>query len=1131
MKKTTLILTLLFWVTLTPWLFSQHRYGEVLQKSLFFYEAQQAGKLPDWNRVSWRGDAGLTDGADKNIDLTGGWFDAGDHMKFGFPMAYSVTTLCWGYLENKDAYLQFGQDEIFKNNIRWVTDYLLKCHTAPNELWGQVASGVDHNYWVPAEMVDVRYFREAFKIDASNPGSDLAIETASALAAASIVFADSDPSYSQTLLEHALQLYNFGDTYRGSYHESIPEAASYYKSWSGFQDELVWGAIWLYKATGNQTWLNRATTEYNNLSNESQEQVKSYGWTLAWDDKSYGCYVLMAQLKGDQVYFDDAERHLKEWIASQNPTGKGPNFTPAGMPVLDGWGTNRYAANTAFLMQELSDVITDPAKKAMYYNQAKWLIDYILGDNPQNTSYVIGYGPKSPQNPHHRTAHGSWARSETEPVNTRHTLYGALVGGHSTTSDTDWKDDRSDYIRNEVATDYNSLFTGCVARLAADYGGDIDANFPQPETPDVEFANEVRINSEGSTFTEIAIWSQNMSSFPARIPQLSFQYFVDLTESFAAGYTINDIEITTRSQSQISTSAVLPWDETRNIYYVEITYAPDVLVYPGGQGEFTEETQLRIGLPHDAPASAWDPTNDFSFQEVNTTLKRIPNIPLYGNGELVWGNTPSGGNTPKAVAEASPTSGLAPLTVSFDGSNSSDPNNDALTYTWNFGDNTTGSGALVSHIYGIGNFTATLTVTDPDGNSSSDELSITVSDPDGAPTATATATPESGKIPLVVAFDGSLSTDPDNDPLSYSWTINGSSASNAVSFNHTFNEVGTYTVILTVEANGKSSSTTLSIEAYDSIVPPTVSITQPGNGTTTMLNESLTITAEASDIDGTVSQVEFFAGTTSIGVDISAPFSVAYTPSSLGTVIFTATATDNDGNTQTSDQVSVTVIEENECNYGTPTEYPLPTTGHHQYPYVFINGTGGPTLDNMNNFTINWDLSNNGLWQFSYLTTNGIPDWYIDLRPNLTYTFNQAQPDAILSGTGIPNFDGEYWVAFVEESDFVMVEKSGAYSIYFSLTGTQSSPCLKRALGSLTASSNNKFSVYPNPANTEINISGLEQAKRIALFTLTGQLAFEKLITNETSLQVPVEKYKAGAYIISVTDKNNQQKSELIIIE
>ena len=56
----------------------KQKYEKVLLNSLKFYEAQMSGKLPDWNRISWRKDSCVDDGADVGLDLSGGFFDAGE---------------------------------------------------------------------------------------------------------------------------------------------------------------------------------------------------------------------------------------------------------------------------------------------------------------------------------------------------------------------------------------------------------------------------------------------------------------------------------------------------------------------------------------------------------------------------------------------------------------------------------------------------------------------------------------------------------------------------------------------------------------------------------------------------------------------------------------------------------------------------------------------------------------------------------------------------------------------------------------------------------------------------------------------------------------------------------------------
>lgn len=89
----------------------------------------------------------------------------------------------------------------------------------------------------------------------------------------------------------------------------------------------------------------------------------------------------------------------------------------------------------------------------------------------------------------------------------------------------------------------------------------------------------------------------------------------------------------------------------------------------------------------------------------------------------------SGGNTaPKAVVSAKPTTGQAPLAVSFDGSGSSDADGDPLSYSWVFGDGTTGIGRTVSHTYtAAGAYTATLTVSDGKGGTGRASVAISVS--------------------------------------------------------------------------------------------------------------------------------------------------------------------------------------------------------------------------------------------------------------------------------------------------------------------------------------------------------------------------------------------------------------------
>lgn len=118
-----------------------HDYEEALSKAILFFEGQRSGFLPEDQRLTWRANSGLSDGWTYNVDLTGGYYDAGDNVKFGFPMAFTTTMLSWSVIEFGDT---MPPNEL-RNAlvaIRWATDYLLKTISQPNRIFVQVYSQI-----------------------------------------------------------------------------------------------------------------------------------------------------------------------------------------------------------------------------------------------------------------------------------------------------------------------------------------------------------------------------------------------------------------------------------------------------------------------------------------------------------------------------------------------------------------------------------------------------------------------------------------------------------------------------------------------------------------------------------------------------------------------------------------------------------------------------------------------------------------------------------------------------------------------------------------------------------------------------------------------------------------------------
>jgi len=185
---------------------------------------------------------------------------------------------------------------------------------------------------------------------------------------------------------------------------------------------------------------------------------------------------------------------------------------------------------------------------------------------------------------------------------------------------------------------------------------------------------------------------------------------------------------------------------------------------------------------------------------------------------------------PNAVATASPSSGVAPVDVTFDASNSSDPDGNIRSYDWMLPGGEQAGGQTVKRTYGsddTGELTASVTVTDSDGATSSDNASVVVTKPpNDIPTANATATPTSGSPPLTVELSGSASSDPDGTITGYSWTIPGkpSQSGKTATVEFTDDDVGTYDISLTVRDNrGAKATDTVTVEVVEQQLLPDIS--------------------------------------------------------------------------------------------------------------------------------------------------------------------------------------------------------------------------------------------------------------------------------------------------------------------
>lgn len=632
------------------------------------------------------------------IDQSGGMHDAGDHVKFGLPGAYAASTVGWGYYEFRDAYVDSGQQWHIEDILHWFNDFYMKSTYLDENgkviaFCYQVGEGNnDHNYWNPPELQNeslLDFARPAYFATVDTPASDMCAGTAASLAVNYLNFKDTEPEYAAESLKKAIALYEFAvET-----HSEVPgttEVTSlgydggFYTS-SYDYDELAWAAVWLYECTGDYKYIDDIIRVDETVTGDMgahpytgymKRIIADTGncwqniWVQCWDTVWGGVFAKLAPITNTARDWYIFRWNLEYWSGIEHVYPGAPDDqlwntpyspemaltapktdgaflakTPAGFSMLNPYGSARYdtAAQLCALVygKETGDM--------KFSDWAEGQMEYIMGKNPMNRPYIVGYSPTAAKNPHHRASHGSKTLSALDPVVQVHVLWGALVGGPD---GDDWhRDITNDFVYNEVAVDYNAGFVGAAAGLYQYYGKAMGNN-PEPNFPPsekemkgeiTEFYIDAVLNQENKERTQVTLKLYCDTSLPPRyVSTLKTRYFFDIKELFSADQTISDVRVEkyydeneARYGGPVNVSEPICWDGG-STYYIEIDwYGYDIYA--------TREVQFAIIVEQDADYNSnWNPTNDWSRKGITETYAKTQYVPVYLDGVLVWGQEPDG---------------------------------------------------------------------------------------------------------------------------------------------------------------------------------------------------------------------------------------------------------------------------------------------------------------------------------------------------------------------------------------------------------------------------------------------------------------------------------------------------------
>lgn len=412
-----------------PFNIAESAYSDCPKIILKYIRQQRCGYNPFLDEVCHKKDGRTMYGPMPDstyIDVSGGWHDAGDHLRYMLTSGNTICRLLFAYLENKEQFADevnaLGQP--YANGIpdildeaKWGLDWMLKMHPEPDQLFHQVADDRDHigfklpcedtaDYgWGPGSYRVVYYAngkpQGLFKYQNTSTGiANLAGRYAAAMAMAHRIWKNDldNDNFAGYCLKAGQEVYEMGLKQPGC-QEGTPCRAPYRYYENSWADDMEWGAAELYKETKDSTYLREAKG-FAKLINTSS-------WMGKDTARHYECYPFMNMGHYalfevvDEAFKDTLIGYYKEQIEAVQKRAKENPFL-IGIPFI--WCSNNLAA--AFVTQCLlyEKMTGDTQYRELMAAHRDWL----LGCNPWGVSQFVGIPadgitplhPHSPMVPH-----------------------------------------------------------------------------------------------------------------------------------------------------------------------------------------------------------------------------------------------------------------------------------------------------------------------------------------------------------------------------------------------------------------------------------------------------------------------------------------------------------------------------------------------------------------------------------------------------------------------------------------------------------------------------------------------------------------------------------------------------------